>query len=117
MISVSRKTHIPSVAESNCCAMSSKWCRSSGWCSAAAACVSANLHLLLVRIRVSVFGHDGRLVEIEGGRRGRGLPLESLGAPWIVRGTRAVPHGPQQIDQRNQVAQTQNGRTRGGQHV
>src|SRR5579875_1208494 len=117
MISVSRKTHIPSVEDSNCCSLSSKWCLSAvEACEATLRSVSANFHLLGIIVRP--LGHHRRHVKIESRRRRGGLlPFQSLGLPRILRRSLAFAPSPAQINQRQQVADAQNRGARGGKHV
>src|SRR6184192_4402277 len=70
--SVTRKTHIPSVATSRCCSRSSNWCASA---------VSGKALLRGVRCRVVVWfpRHDGHLLEILRRRWRRRHPLEADG--------------------------------------
>src|ERR1700680_4137112 len=73
MTSVTRKTHMPSVDDSNCCSLSSKWCRKPGSCTARVVSPSANLHLLLFTgVVVSRLGHNRWSLEVEGRRGGGG---------------------------------------------
>src|SRR5579871_200400 len=113
-ISVARKSHIPSVEDSRCCAGSSKWCFSSGgWESIS---LLVNRHLL--RIIVGGFGHDGRFDKVEGRRRRRAFfPLEALGLPGILWGNRTVAPGPGKINHRDQIADAQDRRAGGGHHI
>src|SRR5271155_337458 len=70
-----------------------------------------------IRVVVSVFGHNWNLLEIFRRRRRRRFPLETFRAPGIWSGDGAVANGPEQIDQRNQVADAENGSAGGGHHV
>src|SRR5258706_11441841 len=109
MTSVARKTHIPRLEASHCCSGSAKWCNSSGWlCSSwrrPTTVLSGNGDLLMVRcvqllVVVGFPGHDGLFVEVEGRRRGCGLPFKSSGVPGIVRRPLAIAHLPKGIDHR-----------------
>src|SRR5438445_13867672 len=98
MISVSRKTHIPSVALLTCCSLSSNWCAT--WEVRSIARSANDFSLLFFRVGVCFLGHDGSLVKVEGGgRRFPDVPLEALGAPWLLRRTPPVLHLPGNIDQ------------------
>src|ERR1043166_510241 len=110
MISVTRKTHIPSVEDSSCCSVSSKWCFNPGACSRAVTSLSANLHLLLLAgVIVGGLVHHRRHVEIKGRRRRRRLlPFQALSAPRVLRRLRSVTPRPSEIDHRYQVAYAQN---------
>src|SRR5579863_1155827 len=111
MISVSRNTHMPSVDDSSCCALSSKWCFSPCTCPTKGAPRSAKLHLLLLTgVVVCRFGRHRRHIEIECGRRSGGLlPLEALGVPWILRRNRTLPPSPGQVNDWDQIAYAEDG--------
>src|SRR6266849_4320141 len=100
--------------------MSAKWCRNAGfWCSTATG-LSLNRNLLGSRdIGVVVrFPSDcGGLLEIEGGRRRSGLPLQTGSAPGILVGNFAVAHRPQEIDHGQQITYGQNRRAGFREHV
>src|SRR5580704_7370819 len=70
-----------------------------------------------IRVVVSVFIHYWNLLEIFRGRRRRRFPFETFRAPGIRSGDRAVPNRPEQVDQRNQIADAENGGAGGGHHV
>src|SRR5579862_1939576 len=78
--SVARNAHIPKVAASFCCGISSN-------CSCNAAWVSAMTFELLLRflrrILIRRLGHDGDVVKIMLQGRGCRLPFESRGFPGI----------------------------------
>src|SRR5262245_38612055 len=116
MISVIRKTHIPSAAASCCCSASSNW-----WAVAIAAALAPEVGRaallsdnfgLLPGIGVSLLGHDGGLLEVVGRRRRGGLPFEPGGAPRIRWGEAAVAHRPDQVHHRDQVADPEDRRAR-----
>src|SRR5579863_7224579 len=112
MISVRRNTHIPSVEESNCCSAVSKWWRTASACpikTASASAPPSTMRRLLSCVVVRIIGYHGGLVEIVSRRRRwRLLPLQSLGAPGILRRDRPFAPGPRQIEDRKQVAHSQN---------
>src|ERR1700719_2162328 len=112
MTSVTRKTHMPSVDDSNCCSLSSKWCCSSGSCAASAVSLSAKIHLLLFAgVIVRGFCHHWLTFKVVGRRRrGRLLPLQPLRVPRILRRARPFAPGPRQVDHRQQVPYRENGR-------
>src|SRR5579859_1840170 len=110
MTSWARKTHIPRLAAFFCCPLVAKWCRSAGLsdaCSSTAArllstgtpsCLFSCLWNLAQLVVVIGFpGHYRLLVEVEGGGRGVGLPLEAGGVPWICWSRLAVAHRPQEV--------------------
>src|SRR6202041_2527183 len=70
-----------------------------------------------IRVVVSVFSHYWNLLEIFRGRRRGRLPFETFRAPGIRSGNRAVANGPEQIDQRDQIADAENGSAGGRHHV
>src|ERR1700735_115315 len=70
-----------------------------------------------VRVVVSVFGYHGNLLEIFSGRRRRRGPFQSFRAPRIRTCRRSVSHGPGQIDERNKVADAEDGSAGGRHHV
>src|SRR6266851_1221906 len=113
MISVTRKSQIPSVSASCCCARSSNWC-AKAVCSA---CISATAGFLLGCVGVRFFGHDRHLRKILCWGRRRCLPLEPRGAPRVCFGHRPIPHRPDKINQRNQVSDSQYGSAGGGHHI
>src|SRR5947208_155880 len=123
MISVARKAHMPSRADSFCCAAVSKWCSSSGPCAwpswSTSACVSANFHLRLARfvIRVS-FPRDHRgLVEVEGRRWRRDHPLQSGGSPRVSWCGTSITERPYQVDHRKEISESEHARAGGGHDV
>src|SRR4051812_18103651 len=116
MISVIRKTHIPSVALALCCSMSAKWCRNpGGWTTCALSC-NGNL-LRQAGIVVGVPSHDGCFCEIFGDRRSRGPPFQTGRVIRIVRRNLSVSERPQQVHQRQDVTDRQDRSASGGHHV
>src|SRR5690348_10030581 len=116
MISVTRKSHIPSVEASFCCAAVSKWCSSAaGWpeCS----CVLMLDKFLLTRVRVSRLGDDWHHLIISRRRWRAGLPLKALCSPWIGCSHFAPFQRPNEIGHRQQVAERQDRSARRGHHV
>src|SRR5579871_6341012 len=114
MISVTRNSHMPSVAVSRCCSMSAKWWRRE----CAANDLSANVRLLALRIgTVAVIvcfpGHHRRFLKIVGRRQRGGLPFQAGGVPGIVAGGFAVTQRPEEVDHRQDVADSKNGGSRG----
>src|SRR5213076_3321811 len=65
MISVMRKTHMPSVPASRCCSMLSKWC-----CSAEAACCSASVKCMSAALmpRLSLLRRDRSIQRLHAAR-------------------------------------------------
>src|SRR5205085_2670924 len=141
--SVARNVHMPSVLASFCWCRSSNWCATRSWpfppwmssCglaygasrparSAPRASTSTALlgawsgkrHLDLV-VRVRLFGHDRHLAEVVRRRRGGRLPLEPGGAPGVVAGALAPPQRPDQIEQRQAVADGEDRRAGRGHRV
>src|SRR6266849_5905309 len=100
--------------------MSAKWCRNAGfWCSTATG-LSLNGNLLRSRdigVVISFPGDLRRLLEIEGGRRRSGLPLQTGSAPGVLVGNFAVAHRPQEIDHGQQITYGQNRRACCREHV
>src|ERR1700704_6646441 len=119
MTSVTRKTHMPSVEDSNCCSLSSKWCWSSGWCAAKMISLSANIHLLfLAGITVRRLRDQGLMLKVVGGRRsGRLLPFEAFRVPWILRSRGSFPPRPREVDHRYQISYGQNRCARSRHHI
>src|SRR6266852_6071791 len=113
MTSWARNTHMPRLAAFFCCSSVAKWCRSAGF-SCAGSSTTARLvrngDLLLLR-------NLAHLVEVEGRGRRVGLPLQACGVPWVRRGRLAVAHGPHEVDHGQQIADGENGRARGREHV
>src|SRR5277367_1959432 len=70
-----------------------------------------------IRVVVSVFSHYWNLLKIFRGRRRRRFPFETFRAPGIRSGDWAVANGPEQVDQRDQIADSENGRAGRGHHV
>src|SRR5208337_3155855 len=62
-------------------------------------------------------GDDRRLVKIEGGRRRRGLPLQTRGVPRIGFGDRPVAQRPQEVDHGQKIADRENAGAGGRKHV
>src|SRR5213079_1696194 len=99
--SVARKIHMPSSAAPRCCSASSNWCATAAACSAMGG--------LAARVGVGLAGDDGRRLEVVAWRRRRRLPLEAGGVPRVVARGLAVAERPEQVDHRQQVADTQDG--------
>src|ERR1700676_2470398 len=59
----------------------------------------------------------GRNLEILGGRRRRRLPFEASGRPGVRSGNGAVTHGPDKIHHGKQIAEGEDGSSRGGHYV
>src|ERR1700737_3548480 len=120
MISVARNNHMPNDEAWRCCSMSAKWCWSAGLCCPTAMGLSANTHLLRSGNVLVVVGfpidHRGAL-EIESGRRRRGLPLQTGRPPGICGGNFTVAHRPQEIDHGQQIADGKDRRAGRREHV
>src|SRR6266704_1177386 len=101
MISVTRKTHIPSEAASRCCSRLSKW-----WARVAGALAGTGI-LLPVRVLVGAPGDDRRGLEVLRRRRRSRLPFEADHAPRVGRGVATVAHRPDEVDERNDVPDPQ----------
>src|ERR1051325_7809617 len=115
MISVIRKTHMPSVELARCCSMSAKWCRRP---CCAMAWLSDNGDLLAkTGVVVRVPGHDRRLRKILRRWRTWCPPLQPRRQVRIVLGCPAVAQRPQQVDQRQNVTHRQDRCARRGHHV
>src|SRR5688572_19646914 len=100
MISVTRKSHIPSVEAWNCWPASSNWCAT--WAVASELCCTLRL-LGGDRIRVRLVVDHGRDAEVLGRRRRRCGPLEPGGGPRIGARRRGVPQRPEQVYERDQI--------------
>src|SRR5437867_10868870 len=110
--SVARKIHMPSSAASFCCSASSNWCAT--WSTAAA--WSANLRLR-AGVVVRRARDDRGPLEVLARRGRRRLPLEAGRVPR-VRGCRlAVAQRPDEVAHGQHVAQAQDRRACGRQHV
>src|SRR5579859_7338103 len=123
MISVMRNTHMPREAASFCCSILSKWCCSMGWC---AACSGASwittvrsdkCCLPFLGVIVDFFGHDRGYIEIVQRRRRRGLPLQAGCTPGIVACYLAEAQRIQKINHGQQVSDSEDGSSGGGEHV
>src|SRR5436190_17303975 len=97
MISVTRNTHMPSVAASRCCSAESKW-----WACAAVA-LDGTVGLPGVGVLVGAAGHDRRLLEVLGGGRRGGLPFQADHAPRVRRRVAAVAHRPDEVDEGDEI--------------
>src|SRR5260221_3592139 len=117
MISVTRNTHMPRVDASICCPMLSKWCCRYGWCGVWPCGCSVNADLMARSVLVRPARHDRRGREILGRRRRGNLPLEPARAPGVRPGERRVLERPDEVDHRNQIADAQDRRAGGRQHV
>src|ERR1051325_9849206 len=108
--SAAKQAHLPSVAASFCCGIS--WNCSCRAAEASAIYIvpsfsSARLEFpfgFLSGILIRRFGNDGGFQEIVLGRRRGGLPFEAGGFPGIGRGFPAVLQRPDEINQRQQIA-------------
>src|ERR1035437_3660066 len=116
MISVTTKSHMPSVEASFCCASVSNCTRREG---VSVEVWSANFDLLRHQTGVVVsFVRDYRsFFKVVDRRRRRGLPFESGGAPGVGRSHLAVAQGPDEVDHGNHVADGQDASARGGEDV
>src|SRR5581483_4856361 len=118
MISVMRNTHIPMTEASICWCMEEKWCCRAGLWVATAGVLSLNGDLLVQFVVVVRFPRNGRsLVKVEGLGRRFDHPLQSSRVPGVRFGRLAIAHGPQQVNHGEDVADGQNCRACGGQHV
>src|SRR5581483_1606946 len=117
MISVIRKTHMPIMEASFCCSGVAKWCCSVESCVTTAGGLSLNGGLLQFVVVIGFPGHDGCFVEVIRGGRRFNRPFQSRRSPWIGGCGFPVPHGPQQVDHRQQIANRQHGCTGCRQHV
>src|SRR5437660_103077 len=117
MISVSRKTHMPSVEAPFCCSMSSNWWTSAGWWSVVVAWLWDNGDLLLCAVMVRLDGNYRGLLEVMSGRRRSGLPFQPGRFPGIVTGYFAIAQRPQQINQRQDEAHGQHRSAGAGEHI
>src|SRR5438270_1531945 len=105
---------MPSDEASRCCSIVSNWCWSSrgpAWPDGAAAAAgtptSANDFDLLGGVVIRLVGDDGSDREVLGGRRRRGVPLETRRAPWVCGRGAAVPHRLDQVDHGDLVTRSQ----------
>src|SRR3954471_13786375 len=69
----------------------------------------------IVVVRAAV--HDGCFVEIMDRWRGRSLPFETGGLPWIGRRFRTVVNGPDEIDHGQEISNTQDAGTGRGENM
>src|SRR5579885_3371228 len=117
--SVARKTHIPRAAVS-CCWPRSRNCSSSVWrtrnesstTARSSGVRTASSGLILGLLQVVLVGpadDNGGFGEILLGRRRRRLPLQAGGAPRVRPRRRPVPERVEQVAQRQQVADPQDG--------
>src|SRR5208337_217084 len=111
MISVTRKSHMPKVEVAFCCSRSAKWCFRL-WTASSLSCnFNPLVQVMAGRINFVVvvgFPGDNRgFFEVEGGRRGCGLPLESGGTIGIRPGILAVLQAPCEVNHRHQEAHRQ----------
>src|SRR2546426_12415009 len=107
--SVARKIHMPSSAAPRCCSASSNW-----WATAAA---WSAMDRLAARVGVGLGGDHRGPLEVVARRRRRRLPLEAGRAPRVVARGLAVAQRPEEVDHRQQVADTQDGRAGRRHHV
>src|SRR5579883_127987 len=116
MISVTRNSHMPSVDDSRCCSMFAKRCCSE--CCATTSVLLGNGNLLRqLVVVVGLPSDDGSLLEVVRRRRRSSSPLQSGSLPWVVSGYLAIPQRPEQINQWQQIAESQDGSSSGGEHV
>src|ERR1700722_14662797 len=101
MTSVMRKIHMPSVEAPLCCSAVSNCSRSASVCSSL--CNFGLQGTVIVRL----MRHERDLVEIMRGRRRRGFPFQTGGAPWIGPGDRSVFQRPCEIDGGDQIPDCQ----------
>src|SRR5882762_370551 len=114
MISVTRKSQIPKVSDSCCCSRSSNWCARP----VSPVCKSASLMTgLLFRVGVGFLGDNWNYGEILRRRRRRRLPLQARRAPGIRLGDWPISHRPHQINEWNQVPNTQDRGARGRHYI
>src|SRR5437773_6740866 len=106
MISVTRNTHMPSVAASRCCSAESKW-----WACAAMA-LDGTMGLPRPGVLVGAVGHDRRLLEVLGGGRRGGSTLQAAHAPRVRRGVGTGAHRRDGGDEASELAGTQAGGAR-----
>src|ERR1700722_18644824 len=104
---------MPRLPASRCCSMSSNWCANPGGCALWTA-ISATSHRA-VSVVISIFGYHGNLLKILSWRRRWRGPFQPLGTPGIRASRRTVSHGPCQVDEWDQIADTQDRRA-GGRH-
>src|ERR1700723_1809423 len=64
---------------------------------------------------IRVFGDDWNFGKVFSGRRRRRGPFEAFGAPRVGSGDGTVFEGPDEIDQRDQIADAEDGSS-GGRH-
>src|SRR5215212_8371976 len=134
-ISCATKNHMPRVEASCCWPMSSKWCCRNGWwwtggsssSSKPGCCRSYNVGLLgILRlfhrleecgVVVRFPGDDRGFVEVLLRRRRRRGPFQSDCAPRIRTGLSPELERPGQIDERQEVTDSEHRRTGGREHV
>src|SRR5207248_7318502 len=118
MTSVARKTHMPSVATSCCCARFANWCsslcRSNTVFSLTPSDGSVELGLL-VEVVIRSTQDDRSLGEIVRRGRRRRLPLQTGCTPGVRPGYGTVAERPDQVKQRQQIADGQD-RSAGRRH-
>src|ERR1043165_5586157 len=100
MISVTRKSHMPSCLASCCCSAASKWCATE--CASSAKDGLQLLQLLRAErlerlVVVGVVRHDRRGCEVLGRGRRRRLPFEAGRTPGVCRRERAVAQRPEEV--------------------
>src|SRR6185295_19368005 len=76
-----------------------------------------NLHLLGRRKLIGFPGNNRRRQEILSRRRRRSAPFQPRQVPWVCLSQFAVTHRPNQINERNQQAHTEDRRARRRQHI
>src|SRR4051794_19532736 len=107
---------MPSALASRCWPMSSKWWATRPWWSWPGSATLDNFGLL-PRVDVGVeVDHRGHLKVVRGRRRGR-APLQPRRAPGVAAGLLGVLERPEEVDQREEVADAEDGRARGGHDV
>src|ERR1700688_1256280 len=123
---------MPNVDASRCWSRSSKWCWSRAWPWPPARALGlrvggtvtlGNVSLLLAddpgvrRVLVRLLVDHHRVVEVEGGRRRGGRPLQPLRAPRVGPRLLAVEQRVEEVAERQEVADTQDRGAGGREHV
>src|ERR1035438_2861845 len=122
MISVTRKSHMPSEAAFFCCCASEKWCSSAGlWaCSISSTPIVWGLmfaglscngrlqrHVGDLVVVISLPGNYGSLIKIKGWRRRGRLPFQSGGVPGIGWGDRSIAQRPHEVNHGQEITHGQ----------
>src|SRR5258706_3059046 len=114
--SVARKTHIPS-QEAWCCCSRSSNCSWTAPASDAGALTEFINFFGLLFVGVGRVRHARRRVEVVRRRRRRRLPFEPPRLPWVGARDRAVAERPEEINERQHVADGEDRRARRRQDV